>query len=107
MPPSPLNYIMLYGSGNFICGACVESVCAVWANHDPPWFSTEKKENVIFVLTLHGGHLGFFEGAVLFPQPLTWMDKVIISYANAICHWQRQQPQCRQATDCTELKGKA
>uniref|UniRef100_A0A3B4EDZ5 Monoacylglycerol lipase ABHD2 n=1 Tax=Pygocentrus nattereri TaxID=42514 RepID=A0A3B4EDZ5_PYGNA len=53
----------------------------------------EKKENVIFVLTLHGGHLGFFEGAVLFPQPLTWMDKVIVSYANAICQWQKQQPQ--------------
>uniref|UniRef100_A0A4W5PRZ4 Abhydrolase domain containing 2, acylglycerol lipase b n=1 Tax=Hucho hucho TaxID=62062 RepID=A0A4W5PRZ4_9TELE len=48
------------------------------------------KPNVIFALTLHGGHLGFFEGAVLFPQPLTWMDKVIVGYANAICQWERQ-----------------
>ena len=54
----------------------------------------EKKENVIFALSLHGGHLGFFEGAVLFPQPLTWMDKVIVGYANAMCQWEKQKPQC-------------
>ncbi|KAG5270196.1 hypothetical protein AALO_G00189860 [Alosa alosa] len=54
----------------------------------------EKKENVVFALSLHGGHLGFFEGAVLFPQPLTWMDKVILSYANAMCQWEKQKPQC-------------
>uniref|UniRef100_A0A8C2KB76 Monoacylglycerol lipase ABHD2 n=1 Tax=Cyprinus carpio TaxID=7962 RepID=A0A8C2KB76_CYPCA len=53
----------------------------------------EKKQNVIFALTLHGGHLGFFEGAVLFPQPLSWMDKVIVSYANAICQWEKHRPQ--------------
>lgn len=54
-----------------------------------------KKPNVIFALTLHGGHLGFFEGAVLFPQPLTWMDKVIVGYANAICQWEKQKPPCQ------------
>lgn len=59
-------------------------------------FLTEKKENVIFALTLHGGHLGFFEGAVLFPQPLSWMDKVIVSYANAICQWEKHKPQCQK-----------
>ncbi|XP_026869712.1 monoacylglycerol lipase ABHD2 [Electrophorus electricus] len=64
----------------------------------------EKKENVIFVLTLHGGHLGFFEGAVLFPQPLTWMDKVVVNYADAVCQWKRRQLSCHRATDCTELK---
>ncbi|KAG8440662.1 hypothetical protein GDO86_006418 [Hymenochirus boettgeri] len=55
---------------------------------------SEKKENVIVVLPLHGGHLGFFEGAVLFPEPLTWMDKLIVQYSNAICHWERNKPQC-------------
>ncbi|KAL4613241.1 monoacylglycerol lipase ABHD2-A-like [Arapaima gigas] len=55
----------------------------------------EKKPNVIFALTLHGGHLGFFEGAVLFPQPLTWMDKVIVSYTNAICQWEKQKASCQ------------
>ncbi|XP_060784089.1 monoacylglycerol lipase ABHD2 isoform X1 [Neoarius graeffei] len=72
-----------------------------------PHSLAEQKENVIFVLTQHGGHMGFFEGTMLFPQPLTWMDKVIISYANAICQRKKEYPQYHQAMDCTELKGKA
>lgn len=67
-----------------------------------------KKSNVIFSLTLHGGHLGFFEGAVLFPQPLTWMDKVIVGYANAMCQWEKQKPPCQSAhlseSSCTKEK---
>lgn len=55
---------------------------------------TEKRENVMFVLPLHGGHLGFFEGSVLFPEPLTWMDKLVVEYANAICQWERSKSQC-------------
>ncbi|KAG7281849.1 hypothetical protein CRUP_031098 [Coryphaenoides rupestris] len=51
----------------------------------------DKKANVLFVLTQHGGHLGFFEGAVLFPQPLTWIDKLVVSYADTMCQWGRQK----------------
>ncbi|XP_063045338.1 monoacylglycerol lipase ABHD2 [Engraulis encrasicolus] len=65
----------------------------------------EKKENVIFALTLHGGHLGFFEGAVLFPQPLTWMDKVIVGYANAMCQWEKQKPPCLSSAGHTAGAG--
>lgn len=70
----------------------------------PPFFSnpSAKKPNAIFALTLHGGHLGFFEGAVLFPQPLTWMDKVIVGYANAMCQYEKQKPPCQ--SPCTEGK---
>ncbi|KAG8516322.1 Monoacylglycerol lipase ABHD2 [Galemys pyrenaicus] len=57
----------------------------------------EKRENVMFVLPLHGGHLGFFEGSVLFPEPLTWMDKLVVEYANAICQWERNKWQCSDA----------
>ncbi|CAJ1055989.1 monoacylglycerol lipase ABHD2 isoform X3 [Xyrichtys novacula] len=65
---------------------------------------SEKMPNVMFVLTQHGGHLGFFEGAVLFPQPLTWMDKVIVEYTDAICHWEKKQPACQRSSHLsTEL----
>ncbi|KAG7522393.1 hypothetical protein JOB18_021105 [Solea senegalensis] len=57
-----------------------------------------KMPNVIFALTQHGGHLGFFEGAVLFPQPLTWMDKFIVEYTNAICHWEKNKPMCQRSS---------
>ncbi|OCT86816.1 monoacylglycerol lipase ABHD2 isoform X1 [Xenopus laevis] len=62
----------------------------------------EKKENVLVVLPLHGGHLGFFEGAVLFPEPLTWMDKLIVQYSNAICQWERNKPQCSDVKQAAE-----
>lgn len=72
-----------------------------------PIVSTEKKSNVMFALTLHGGHLGFFEGAVLFPHPLTWMDKVILSYSNAMCQWERNRPPCLTVACAKKTKGKA
>lgn len=49
---------------------------------------TGKSPNVIFALTRHGGHMGFFEGKLLLPHPLTWMDRTIIQYADAIYKWQ-------------------
>ncbi|KAK1887936.1 Monoacylglycerol lipase ABHD2 [Dissostichus eleginoides] len=66
---------------------------------DIPRTLAEKMPNVIFALTQHGGHLGFFEGAVLFPQPLTWMDKVIVEYTNAICHWEKNLPACQRSSN--------
>ncbi|TNN79907.1 Monoacylglycerol lipase ABHD2-A [Liparis tanakae] len=63
----------------------------------PRMFTYETMPNVTFALTQHGGHLGFFEGAMLFPQPLTWMDKVVVQYADAVCHWDRSRPACRRS----------
>ncbi|TKS73958.1 Monoacylglycerol lipase ABHD2-A [Collichthys lucidus] len=71
-----------------------ECVCGV----ESPKREREKMPDVIFALTHHGGHLGFFEGAVLFPQPLTWMDKVIVEYTDAICHWEKGRPACRKSS---------
>ncbi|KAG8012328.1 Monoacylglycerol lipase ABHD2-A [Nibea albiflora] len=65
---------------------------------DIPRTLAEKMPDVIFALTHHGGHLGFFEGAVLFPQPLTWMDKVIVEYTDAICHWEKDRPACQKSS---------
>uniref|UniRef100_A0A673ZIN2 Monoacylglycerol lipase ABHD2 n=1 Tax=Salmo trutta TaxID=8032 RepID=A0A673ZIN2_SALTR len=49
----------------------------------------EKKQNVIF--------------------PLTWMDKVIVGYANAICQWERHRPPCLRTRrgPCPQADGKA
>ncbi|XP_071788506.1 monoacylglycerol lipase ABHD2-like [Asterias amurensis] len=40
--------------------------------------------NALYVLTKHGGHLGFFEGGLLVPNTVSWMDKAVISYTNAV-----------------------
>ncbi|KAK5608065.1 Monoacylglycerol lipase ABHD2-B [Crenichthys baileyi] len=63
----------------------------------------EEMPNVMFALTEHGGHMGFFEGAVVFPQPLTWMDKVILEYTNAICDWEKKQKACQRTRDPDEM----
>ncbi|XP_029992466.1 monoacylglycerol lipase ABHD2 [Sphaeramia orbicularis] len=63
-----------------------------------PQTLAEKSPSVLFVLTRHGGHLGFFEGDVLFPEPLTWMDKVIVEYTDAICHWDKTRTGTRTGT---------
>lgn len=34
--------------------------------------------------TKHGGHLGYFEGGIVVPDNVTWLDRVIIEYADAI-----------------------
>jgi len=34
--------------------------------------------------TKHGGHLGFFEGGTIVPDEITWLDRIIIEYADAI-----------------------
>ncbi|CAG01051.1 unnamed protein product, partial [Tetraodon nigroviridis] len=61
---------------------------------DIPRSLAEKKPNVMFVLTQHGGHMGFFEGAVLLPRPLTWMDKVVVECVDALCWWEEQLLPC-------------
>ncbi|XP_064645305.1 monoacylglycerol lipase ABHD2-like [Lineus longissimus] len=41
----------------------------------------------LFVVTKHGGHLGFFEGQEknwIMPQSVTWLDKIVLDYSNAV-----------------------
>jgi hypothetical protein len=45
---------------------------------------SEKNENCIFMTTKHGGHLGYFEGGLLVPENVTWLDRLIIEYADAV-----------------------
>ncbi|XP_048749522.2 monoacylglycerol lipase ABHD2-like [Ostrea edulis] len=40
--------------------------------------------NSLLVETRHGGHLGFFESGILTPDPITWLDRSALQYAEAI-----------------------
>lgn len=33
---------------------------------------TGSRDKSAFILTTHGGHLGFYEGGLLKPNPVTW-----------------------------------
>ena len=51
------------------------------------WFifswSTEFNHNALFVRTEHGGHLGYFEGGVARPKDVSWVDRLLLQYADA------------------------
>ncbi|KAM3720809.1 Monoacylglycerol lipase [Dirofilaria immitis] len=41
-------------------------------------------EHFGFVLTKHGGHLGFLEGTGIAPNSVTWLDRFIVELANSV-----------------------
>lgn len=55
------------------------------------FFSSECNESAIFIITRHGGHLGFFEGGLLSVNPITWLDKALIQYITAVMQANRSE----------------
>ena len=44
---------------------------------------TEFNPNALFVRTEHGGHLGYFEGGLVRPKDVAWIDRLLVEYADA------------------------
>lgn len=38
----------------------------------------------MYIESHHGGHLGFYEGGIIYPNPLTWLDRVLVSLLGGI-----------------------
>lgn len=67
----------------------------------------ETCDNCIFMTTKHGGHLGYFEGGILQPNNITWLDRAIIEYADAVISLYvdghlTSQPDSIACSDCKE-----
>jgi abhydrolase domain-containing protein 2 len=45
---------------------------------------SEKKHNFLYIEQKYGGHLGFYEGGLIYPNPLTWLDRTVVDLASAI-----------------------
>lgn len=43
-----------------------------------------EKDNVAYIEVAHGGHLGFYEGGFLYPNPISWLNKLLIGIITAI-----------------------
>lgn len=44
----------------------------------------ENHSNTLYVELAHGGHLGFYEGGLLYPNPITWLDRTLVSLIGSL-----------------------
>lgn len=38
-----------------------------------------EKKGVLYLELAHGGHLGFYEGGLIYPNTVTWLDRTLVS----------------------------
>lgn len=48
---------------------------------------------MIFATTRHGGHLGYFEGGFVLPNTVTWIDRLVVQYCDAIAAKHHIEPE--------------
>jgi abhydrolase domain-containing protein 2 len=46
--------------------------------------ATRKNNNFLYVEQKYGGHLGFYEGGLIYPNPLTWIDRLVVQLSDAL-----------------------
>ncbi|BGP23024.1 hypothetical protein JCM10295v2_001917 [Rhodotorula toruloides] len=75
-------------------------VLAISAQDDPivcsggvPLSAVDSNPNLIFCLTKHGGHLGWFEG---FSRPRRWVSKPVVEFLKAVHEANSQKRQMRE-----------
>lgn len=47
-------------------------------------FFLDSRDKTVFVELAHGGHLGFYEGGALYPNPVTWLDRAIVAITGGL-----------------------
>ena len=48
--------------------------------HKYPKKLLEVNKNALFVRTAYGGHIGFFEGGLMVPNHVTWLDRMLAEF---------------------------
>lgn len=44
----------------------------------------QEKNQVAYVEVAHGGHLGFYEGGLIYPNPVTWLDRTLVAIVGSL-----------------------
>ncbi|XP_031844382.1 abhydrolase domain-containing protein 2 isoform X1 [Nomia melanderi] len=51
---------------------------------DPMKEHAKNHPNTLYIELAHGGHLGFYEGGLLYPNPITWLDRTLVSLVGSL-----------------------
>lgn len=43
-----------------------------------------KHPRTLYIELGHGGHLGFYEGGLIYPNPITWLDRALVAIIGGI-----------------------
>jgi len=44
----------------------------------------KSNNRAIYIEVAHGGHLGFYEGGIIYPNPLTWLDRALVAMVGGL-----------------------
>lgn len=42
------------------------------------------KNSILYLELAHGGHLGFYEGGLIYPNPVTWLDRALVALIGSL-----------------------
>lgn len=47
-------------------------------------YVTVTQDKVAYIEMANGGHLGFYEGGLIYPNPISWLEKSLVSIVGAL-----------------------
>lgn len=47
-------------------------------------YVTVTQDKVAYIEMANGGHLGFYEGGLIYPNPISWLEKSLVSMVGAL-----------------------
>ncbi len=63
---------------------------------------SETHPNLVYIEQKYGGHLGFYEGGLICPNPTTWLDRNVVNLADALAAYAEDNKGKMAATSSSE-----
>ena len=62
----------------------------------------QRKPNFLYIEQKFGGHLGFYEGGIVNPNALTWLDRMVVGAANGLVSYEEKAKVSSSEEDTSE-----